>query len=222
MSATAVPAKTIRHLIQTDAAINPGNSGGALVDSQGQVIGINTAVAGQAQGIGFAIPIDIAKPIMQPGGRPTSLLRAPTSASSTSRSRRSWPSRSNLPIDYGAWVKVDPQSGGSRRPRSCPGSPAEQAGIKDSDIITAVNGQRLDAGHTLDDILVQTQPRRHVTVTVLRAGQSLDLKLDPRHPPRRPPVARREPTSRLAPPSPIERGAESRHRPRPAPRRPAP
>jgi S1-C subfamily serine protease len=167
--------KTIRHLIQTDAAINPGNSGGALVDSQGQVIGINTAVAGQAQGIGFAIPIDIAKPVMrqaaanQPLARPyMGIIYQPVTPQLAKQN--------NLPIDYGAWVKVDPQSGGSQT-SVVSGSPAEQAGIKDNDIITAVNGQRLDAGHTLDDILVQTQPGDTITVTVLRAGQSLDLKL---------------------------------------------
>jgi serine protease Do len=168
-------AKTIRHLIQTDAAINPGNSGGALVNSQGQVIGINTAVAGQAQGIGFAIPIDIAKPVMrqaaanQPLARPyMGIVYQPVTPQLAKQN--------NLPIDYGAWVKVDPQGGGSQT-SVVAGSPAEKAGVKDNDIITAVNGQRLDAAHTLDDILVQTQPGDTITVTVLRDGQSTDLKL---------------------------------------------
>ena len=57
--------ESLRDLIQTDAAINPGNSGGALVDVDGTLIGINTAIAGDAQGIGFAIPINLARPIMQ-------------------------------------------------------------------------------------------------------------------------------------------------------------
>jgi len=168
-------AKTIRHLLQTDAAINPGNSGGALVDSQGQVIGINTAVAGQAQGIGFAIPIDIAKPVMRQAAANQPLAR-PYMGIVYQQVTPQLAKDNNLPIDYGAWVKVDPQSGGDQT-SVVAGSPAARAGIKDNDIITAVNGQRVDATHTLDDILVQSQPGDTITVTVLRDGQSVDLRL---------------------------------------------
>ena len=62
---SAVRSEQLNNLIQTDAAINPGNSGGPLINSAGQVIGINTAVNQDAQGIGFAIPISVAQPIMQ-------------------------------------------------------------------------------------------------------------------------------------------------------------
>ncbi len=67
--------ESLRDLIQTDAAINPGNSGGALVDIDGALIGINTAIAGDAQGIGFAIPINLARPIMQQAVEGESLSR---------------------------------------------------------------------------------------------------------------------------------------------------
>ena len=59
------PTKPLNNLIQTDAAINPGNSGGPLLDADGNVVGINTAIASDSNGIGFAIPIDIARPIME-------------------------------------------------------------------------------------------------------------------------------------------------------------
>ena len=110
--ATGQP-RRLRNLIQTDAAINPGNSGGALLDSLGQVIGVNTAVAGSAQGIGFAIPIEIAKPLLeqaiagQPLSRPYIGI---TYDAVTPQLQR----ESNLPIDYGAWVSG--QTSAIRRP----------------------------------------------------------------------------------------------------------
>ncbi len=178
-------ALTIHHLIQTDAAINPGNSGGALVDSNGQVIGINTAVAGQAQGIGFAIPIDIAKPIMHQAVAGQQLARPylgvvyqPITAQLEQQQK--------LPIDYGAWLSTtgttptgSGSSGttGSSDTAIVPGGPAQAAGLKDGDIITALGGQRIDAAHSLDDVLITRQPGDTVTVTVLRSGAMIDLQL---------------------------------------------
>ncbi len=165
--------KSLRNLIQTDAAINPGNSGGALVDSSSAVIGINTATAGNAQGIGFAIPINIAKPIMQQavGGQPLTrpwlgvYYLAITPAVKTAQ---------NLPIDYGVVVKAP---AGSTDPSVIPGSPAAGAGIQDGDIITAIDEHQIDAIHTLDEILTQYSPGDDLTITVLRKGEAKELTL---------------------------------------------
>jgi serine protease Do len=164
--------RTIRNLIQTDAAINPGNSGGALVDSLGQVIGINTAVAGSAEGIGFAIPIEIAKPIMRQAlageklSRPYLGIVYTTVTPTVMR-------QASLPIDYGAWVS----GANDGSPAVVPGAPADKAGVKSGDIITAIGGQRLDAAHSLEDVLVRHGPGDEVTLSVLRAGATIELKV---------------------------------------------
>jgi S1-C subfamily serine protease len=163
----------LRNLIQTDAAINPGNSGGALVNSAGQVIGVNTAVAGNAQGIGFAIPVNVAKPIMLQAVAGEKLTRPwigiyyePVTAEVKKAD--------NLPIDYGAWIhRAENQTG----PAIVSNSPADKAGLREDDIITAVNGQRVDAAHTLDDILTQFKPGDQITVSVLRNGNTMDVKV---------------------------------------------
>ena len=93
----------LSNLIQTDTAINPGNSGGPLLDPSGKVIGINTAGAQQAQGIGFAIPIDIAKPLLaqasagKPLARPYLGIRFETIDPSVQKAN-------DLPVDHGAWI----------------------------------------------------------------------------------------------------------------------
>ena len=163
--------RRLRNLIQTDAAINQGNSGGALVDSLGQVIGVNTAVAGSAQGIGFAIPIEVARPIMgqaiagEPLSRP--YLGVVYTAVTPTLMRQE-----KLPIDYGAWI-----SGSDGRVAVVAGAPAAKAGLKEGDIITAIAGQRIDAGHSLEDILVRYRPGDEVKVSVLRDGATLELKV---------------------------------------------
>jgi S1-C subfamily serine protease len=164
--------RQIRNLIQTDAAINPGNSGGALVDSLGQVIGVNTAVAGSAEGIGFAIPIEIAKPIMRQALAGQELSR-PYLGIVYSAVTPTVQRQANLPIDYGAYVSGADTGG----PAVVPGAPAEKAGVKDGDIITAINGQRLDATHSLEDVLVRYSPGDEVTLSILRAGATVELKV---------------------------------------------
>ena len=165
----------IRNLIQTDAAINPGNSGGALLDSGGNVVGINTAVAQTAEGIGFAIPINIARPIMQQAlagqklARPWIGIRyvslTPTIAG-----------ENKLPVEQGAWISaVD--SSGARVDPIVAGSPAAAAGLKDGDIVVAVDGITIDAHSPLDDVLTQYAPGRTVALDVLRNGQKLMLTL---------------------------------------------
>jgi S1-C subfamily serine protease len=163
--------RMLRNVIQTDAAINPGNSGGALIDAAGTVIGINTAVASEAQGIGFAIPVNIAKPLLRQAldGEP---LARPWIGITYTPVNRDVADQLDLAIDYGALVSSD-----TRRPAITPDSPAEEAGIEDGDIITSVNGVRIDASNNLDDVLSQYQPGDRLTVQLLRGGNSRQVSV---------------------------------------------
>jgi S1-C subfamily serine protease len=157
-------------LIQTDAAINPGNSGGALVDSSGAVIGINTAISNEGAGIGFAIPIDIARPIMEQALADVPLSRPWIGIRYTSLDRRS-AAQNNLSIFQGAWL-----SPGSE-PAVVPGSPAEAAGFADGDIVVKVEGEAIDELHPLQDLLVQYSPGTTIVLDVLRGGSVIQLSV---------------------------------------------
>jgi serine protease Do len=164
--------RTLRNLVQTDAAINPGNSGGALVDALGSVVGINTAVAGDLQGIGFAIPVNIAKPIMKQAqdGKP---LTRPWMGVAYVPVTPALRDEADLPIDYGILVRGSDDG----TPAVTPGSPADRAGIQEGDIIAAINGMRIDGGDPLDEILTQYGPDSVLTLSVLRDGELLELTL---------------------------------------------
>ena len=163
----------LRHLIQTDAAINPGNSGGALLNSQGQVIGINTAEASQAQSIGFALPIDLAKPIIAQAEAGQTITR-PWIGILYRDLDAQVAKDNNLSVNQGAWIhKVQ----GSNTPAIVAGSPAETAGLKDGDIITALDTQTIDATHPLDLLLLGKQPGDKVTLTVLRGSSTTQIDL---------------------------------------------
>ena len=163
--------ETLRNLIQTDAAINPGNSGGPLVNSAGQVIGINTAVSTTAQGLGFAIPIDIAKPIMgqalagEPIARPMIGIRylpiTPALAD-----------EQDLPVDFGALVRST-----GDQPSIIPGSPAAAAGLQDGDIIVSVDGQQITAEQDLSTLIVNYAPGDTVTLRVLRNNTAREVEI---------------------------------------------
>ncbi len=165
--------EALRNLIQTDAAINPGNSGGALVDAGGDLIGINTAIAGEAQGIGFAIPVNLARPIMQQAIEGESLSRPwmgiyYTALTPVLQSQR------NLLLDYGALVEPPDDFDTAA---VFPGSPADEAGLQDGDIITHVDTIKVDGDNPLDEILTQYRPRETATLRVLRGQDLLDLSL---------------------------------------------
>lgn len=165
--------ETLSGLLQTDAAINPGNSGGPLVNLAGQVIGIDTAVASNAQGIGFAIPINTVKSAIDSIKKTGKIVRpylgvryfeiTPDVAKS-----------SNLPVDHGALVQ---RGSGLTDFAVVPGSPADKAGIVENDIIESVNGTAIDGNNTLLSLIQQYQVGDTVTLKVLSKGKEKDVKV---------------------------------------------
>jgi len=168
----AASAERLSNLIQTDAAINPGNSGGPLLDSAGQVIGINTAVNQEAQGIGFAIPIDVAKPIMAQALAGEDLQR-PWIGVYFVPVTKQLAEDENLPVDEG--VLIDSSS--ADVPAVFPDSPAAAAGLEAGDIITAVNGDAVNAGDDLAEHVLQHAPGDTITLSVRRGGDELDVEV---------------------------------------------
>jgi serine protease Do len=158
-------------LIQTDAAINPGNSGGPLVDANGAVIGIDTAVAGSAQGIGFAIPINVARPLTEQALAGQKLSR-PWMGISYEALNAGLASRNGLSVAQGAWIT---SSGNGTAIQ--PGSPAATAGLRENDVITAVDGTAVDANHPLVELLAAHAPGSTVTLTVRRGSADLSVRV---------------------------------------------
>lgn len=162
----------LTNLFQTDAAINPGNSGGPLVNVDGQVIGMNTAVAGSgSQGIGFAIPINDIKADITSLEQKGKLVHAylgvryiPISAS--------FAQANGLGVDYGAYVH-----GNAQTSAVVSGSPAASAGLKEGDIILKINDQKIDVDHPLATVVSQFKPGDTVTLTVYRDGKEQTLKV---------------------------------------------
>jgi S1-C subfamily serine protease len=166
---------SLNNLIQTDAAINPGNSGGPLLDANGSVVGINTAIAADSNGIGFAIPIDIARPIMDQAVAGEDLAR-PYMGVVYRTLDRQYAEENDLPVHEGA-VVIPGGPPNEPTPAVVPGSPADEAGIEEGDIIVKVNGQAVDSDHPLDATLAESMPGDTVTVEVLRDGSTVTLTL---------------------------------------------
>ena len=166
----------LTNLIQTDAAINPGNSGGPLLDASGAVIGINTAVERDSTGIGFAIPIDIARPIMaqalagEPLARPFVGIRYQQIDAKVQREK-------GLTVAAGALIGPSTAANGDVEPGIEPGSPAELAGLQDGDIVVRIEDQAIDAEHPLDAILTSYGPGQTVRMTILRGAAEMTLSI---------------------------------------------
>jgi len=164
---------TLHNLIQTDAAINPGNSGGPLLNAAGAVIGINTAIAQDASGIGFSIPVNIAAPLMREAIAGEKLQRPYIGIQFTQIDAQTAKDE-KLPVKQGAWVHHDQSSSD---PAVVAGGPAEKGGVQDGDIITKINDVTVDTLHPLDAVLSQFSPGDTVTLTLLRNGETKTIKV---------------------------------------------
>ncbi len=172
----SVPSKeagrTFTDFIQTDASINPGNSGGPLLNIEGRVIGINTMIFANAQGIGFAIPVDRAKKvildILRYGQVHSAWIGAVTATITPEEARRT-----GLRASRGALVA-----------RVISGSPAQAAGLRTGDIITAVAGKPIDSREAFSTLTATVAAGQPLPLTVARDGRTESISVRPSEAPR--------------------------------------
>lgn len=160
-------------LFQTDTAINAGNSGGPLVNLKGQVIGINTAVATNAQNIGFAIPINSAKKAIDSVKKTGKIIR-PMMGVRYVNITKELAKANNLASDQGALVYKGKNAG---EVAVVSGGPADKAGVKEGDIILAINGEEINENNPLNKIIQNFNPGDEVELTILRNGEQKKVKL---------------------------------------------
>ena len=165
--------ETLSNLIQTDAAINPGNSGGPLVNLAGQVVGINTAVAADAQGIGFAIPVNEAKSAIESLKKTGRIVR-PYIGVRYVQLTPEIAKANSLSVDYGALIV---RGQGLGQFAVVPGSPADKAGLVENDIILEINGQKINEDNTLMSLIQQYQVDEEVELKVLSKGAEKKVKI---------------------------------------------
>ncbi len=164
------PSQQFQHFLQTDAAINPGNSGGPLLNINGEVIGINTAIASRSggyQGIGFALPINQAVKVYNDIIKNGKVVRGSIGIKFA-------------PSDTGkaeALLKANGARDGVFVLEVPSGGPADKAGIKEEDIIVAVNGKPVRNGGELVDRVTSTPIGNTLTVTVLRDHKQMEFKV---------------------------------------------
>ncbi|HET7629758.1 MAG TPA: trypsin-like peptidase domain-containing protein, partial [Candidatus Saccharimonadales bacterium] len=165
--------ETLQNLFQTDAAINRGNSGGPLVNLSGEVIGINTAVAGgSSENIGFAIPISDTQGLIKSVLEKGKLLRPYLGVRYVSLTD-DYAYQFNLDVKRGAYI-VPSRNG---QPSILPGSPAEKAGLQEKDIITKVDGVNVDENHSLTSLAGRKSVGDEVTLTIIRGDKEMTVKV---------------------------------------------
>jgi serine protease Do len=167
-------AEQLSGLIQTDAAINPGNSGGPLVNLSGEVVGINTAIASGATGIGFAIPINDAKKVIDSVREHGKIVRPflgvrflilnPTKAKEL-----------QIPVERGALLVGNDETGEFA---VAPGSPAEKAGLQKKDVILSVDGEEISLEKTLAEIIADKNVGDEINLKIWRGGEEIEVKLE--------------------------------------------
>ena len=159
---------TFENFIQTDAAINPGNSGGALVDVNGDLVGINSAIyskSGGSMGIGFAIPIDLVKKITEQiiiKGYVTRGWIGVEVQELTDDLKESF----NLSSNSGALIASVVKN-----------SPADKGGLKSGDIIVNINNKKISNGKALLNIVSDSQPSQSIDIEIIRGNRKIKLSL---------------------------------------------
>jgi serine protease Do len=152
--------------IQTDASINPGNSGGPLLNLEGQVVGINTAIVAQGQGIGFAIPINMARGILgqlQKSGEVT----------------RGWlgVAIQDVTEELADYYKL-PDTKGAMISKVFPDDPADKAGLRQMDVVREVNGKAIESGRDLSRYIAEVPVGEKAKVTVFREGKTRSFDVE--------------------------------------------
>src|SRR5438132_172340 len=161
------PARSFQSFIQTDAAINPGNSGGPLVNMNGEVIGINTAIFTQSygyQGVGFAMPSNTVRDVYE------QLTKNPDHRVSRGSIGVEFNAQPNPAMErtYGKGVTIS---------NVRPDTPAEKAGLQTEDTITAVNGKPVKSGDELVSLISATKPGNKIALTVMRGGKPKEINV---------------------------------------------
>ncbi len=163
VNAQGTSAPRLQNLIQTDASINLGNSGGPLINMSGEVVGMSTAIDVTAQGIGFAVPVNVIKTSVEQLKTLGKVSHPYLGVSflSLNKSIKEW---NELKVDEGAFVSEVIVAG-----------PAFTAGIKPGDIITAIDHKKITQYNELDSMLLKYQAGNQILVSLLRDNQVLDL-----------------------------------------------
>ena len=155
--------------IQTDAAINPGNSGGPLLNAQGEVIGINTAIIQNAPGLGFAIPSNAARDIAEEliaKGRADHPFLGIQMAQITPELKQELKSQKNFEVDAAAGILIVDVM---------PNSPAERAGLKSGDVIQAIGEQKITAADQVQQAVEKVEIDEQLNLSLMRNDRQLDL-----------------------------------------------
>ena len=152
--------------IQTDASINPGNSGGPLLNLQGEVIGINTAIIAQGQGIGFAIPVNLAQSIIAQLKERGSVVRGWMGVGIQ-----------DMTPELAQYYGLKDTRGGVLVTQVFPGDPADKAGMKAKDVILSVDGKSVHSSRELSATVAGMEVGREVPVKVLRDGKEFTLRV---------------------------------------------
>ena len=168
-------AESLSDMIQTDAAINPGNSGGPLVNANGEVIGVNTAVSSDSNGIGFAIPISAVKGMLNniiENDNPSRAYLGVSYLNITADVAESY----DLPVKHGAYVYSERNGRPTNAVAS--GSPADEAGVETGDIITKVGNIEVGTAGSVMTLIGEYKSGDVINITILRDGEERVLTVE--------------------------------------------